>query len=150
MGRNVANLMRQTKGFTPAPVIAPIGAHVIGYTRDGSVPIIKDIRVTPPNSYILGYKGYMAGDAATILAEWIPIYFTPVFQAASGLDCSVRLSTLAAMPVTARSRCNQNGNSPSQKLLTQKLRTFRRRPLGGKARCSEGNAPALLHHHLLP
>ena len=22
----------------------------------------------------------MAGDAATILAEWIPIYFTPTFQ----------------------------------------------------------------------
>src|SRR5262249_3863161 len=39
--------------------------------------------------------------------------------AASGLDCSVRPSTLAAMPLTARSRCNENGNSPSQKLLTQ-------------------------------
>jgi hypothetical protein len=80
-GRNVANMMRQTKGFTPAPVIAPIGAHVIGYTRDGTVPIIKDLRVTQPDDYIVGYKGYMAGDAATILAEWIPIYFTPVFQA---------------------------------------------------------------------
>ena len=68
-GKNVANMMRQTKGFTPAPVIAPIGAHVIGYTRDGTVPIIKDLRVTQPDDYIVGYKGYMAGDAATILAE---------------------------------------------------------------------------------
>jgi hypothetical protein len=33
------------------------------------------------NDYIVGYKGYMAGDAAVVLAEWIPIYFTPVFQA---------------------------------------------------------------------
>jgi hypothetical protein len=59
-GRNVANLMRQTKGFTPAPVIAPIGAHVIGYTRDGTVPVVKDLRVMDPYQYVLGYKGYMA------------------------------------------------------------------------------------------
>src|SRR5215831_12505522 len=39
--------------------------------------------------------------------------------AASGLDCSVRPSTLAAMPLTPRSRSNQNGNPPSQKSLTQ-------------------------------
>jgi hypothetical protein len=69
--RNVANLMKQTKGFTPAPVIAPIGAHVIGYTRDGTVPVIKDLRVMDPNQYVLGYKGYMAGDAATI-PTWTP------------------------------------------------------------------------------
>src|SRR5215213_4463565 len=80
-GANAANIIRQTKGFQPAPVIAPIGAHVIGYLRDGTVPVIKSLGVIGTNDYIVGYKGYMAGDAAIILAEWIPIYFTPVWQA---------------------------------------------------------------------
>jgi len=29
---------------------------------------------------VFGFKGYMTGDSATILAEWIPMYFSPVFQ----------------------------------------------------------------------
>jgi hypothetical protein len=33
------------------------------------------------NDFVVGFKGYMAGDAAMVLAEWIPIYFTPVWQA---------------------------------------------------------------------
>jgi hypothetical protein len=55
--------------------------------------------------------------------------------AASGLDCSARPSTLATMPLTAHSRCNQNGKSPSQKPLTQKLRTLPRPgPIGDAQR----------------
>lgn len=80
-GSNAANIIRQTKGFQPAPNVAPVGAHVIGYLRDGTVPVIKTLSVIGANDYIVGYKGYMAGDAAVILAEWIPIYFTPVWQA---------------------------------------------------------------------
>jgi hypothetical protein len=80
-GSNAANIIRQTKGFQPAPVVAPIGAHIIGYIRDGTVPVIKTLGTIGTDEYIVGYKGYMAGDAAMILAEWIPIYFTPVFQA---------------------------------------------------------------------
>lgn len=79
-GRNVANVIRNARGFKPAAVVAPIGAHVIGYLRDGTVAVIKDITMDA-NTYVFGYKGYMAGDSATILAEWIPIYFTPTFQA---------------------------------------------------------------------
>jgi hypothetical protein len=80
-GSNTANVFRRTRGFMAAPVIAPIGAHVIGYLRDGTVPVVKDLLVTPANNFIFGYKGYMAGDSSIILAEWVPIYFTPVFQA---------------------------------------------------------------------
>jgi Major capsid protein Gp23 len=80
-GSNAANIFRQTKGFMPAPIVAPIGAHIIGYLRDGTVPLIKSLGVIGTNDYIVGYKGYMAGDASIILAEWIPIYFTPVWQA---------------------------------------------------------------------
>jgi hypothetical protein len=80
-GSNAANIFRQTKGFQAAPVVAPIGAHILGYMRDGTVPLIKTLGVLGANDYIVGYKGYMAGDASIILAEWIPIYFTPVWQA---------------------------------------------------------------------
>jgi hypothetical protein len=33
-GQNAANIFRNTKGFQPAAVVAPIGAHIIGYLRD--------------------------------------------------------------------------------------------------------------------
>jgi len=79
-GVNVADIMRNARGFKPAAVVAPIGAHVIGWLRDGTVAVIKSLNMSA-NSYVVGYKGYMAGDSATILAEWIPIYFTPTFQA---------------------------------------------------------------------
>jgi Major capsid protein Gp23 len=80
-GQNAANIFRNSKGFQPANVVAPIGAHIIGYLRDGTVPVVKALRVINTNDFVVGFKGYMAGDAAMVLAEWIPIYFTPVFQA---------------------------------------------------------------------
>jgi hypothetical protein len=80
-GYNATNLLAATKGFVRAPITAPIGSYVLGHMRDGTVPVIRATRVMATNDFIVGYKGYMAGDAAVILAEWIPIYFTPVFQA---------------------------------------------------------------------
>lgn len=81
-GRNAANIFRNVRGFEAVPNEAPIGPHVIGTLRDGTVSIVKVISdvVLGPNEFVFGYKGYMAGDAATILAEWIPVYFTPTFQ----------------------------------------------------------------------
>ena len=81
-GRNAAGLFRNVRGFEATPNEAPIGPHVIGTLRDGTVTVVKIINdsVLGPNEFVFGYKGYMAGDAATILAEWIPIYFTPTFQ----------------------------------------------------------------------
>jgi len=78
-GRNAANIFRNARGFRSTPSVAPIGAHVIGTLRDGTVTVVKSLNMDP-NQYVFGFKGYMAGDAATILAEWIPIYFTPAFQ----------------------------------------------------------------------
>lgn len=81
-GRNAAGLFRNVRGFEAVPNEAPIGPHIIGTLRDGTVTVVKIINsnVLGPNEFVFGYKGYMAGDAATILAEWIPIYFTPTFQ----------------------------------------------------------------------
>jgi hypothetical protein len=70
-GSNAANIFRNSKGLQPAPVVAPIGAHIIGYLRDGTVPVIKSLLVMDINTFVVGYKGYMAGDAALVLAEWL-------------------------------------------------------------------------------
>lgn len=78
-GRNAANIARNMRGFQAAPPSAPIGSHVIGTVRDGTVVVVKSLTLNT-NTVIFGYKGYMAGDSATILAEWIPVYFTPTFQ----------------------------------------------------------------------
>lgn len=82
-GYNAANVFRQCRSFRPEPVRAPIGAHRIGTLRDGTVSVIKVVNanVLNANQYVFGFKGYMTGDSATILAEWIPMYFSPVFQA---------------------------------------------------------------------
>lgn len=54
-------------------------AHLIGTLRDGTVNVIK-APFMDTNSYVVGFKGYVVGDSAAILAEWIPLYATPVFQ----------------------------------------------------------------------
>ncbi len=81
-GRNAANIFKNVRDFQAVDVNSPIGPHVIGTMRNGTVTVIKVINdtVLGANDFIFGYKGYMAGDAATILAEWIPVYFTPTFQ----------------------------------------------------------------------
>jgi hypothetical protein len=78
-GTNAADIWRNCNGFQASDVIAPIGPHVIGSLRDGTVKIIK-VPTMNQNTYCMGFKGYVVGDAATILAEWIPLYASPVFQ----------------------------------------------------------------------
>jgi len=79
-GTNAADIWRNCNGFQPSDVVAPIGPHKIGTLRDGTVAVIK-VPTMDRNTYAIGFKGYVMGDAATILAEWIPLYATPVFQA---------------------------------------------------------------------
>lgn len=70
-GYNASNIWRNVRGFQAEKIIAPVGAHKIGSLRDGSVDVIK-APFLDTNTYIIGFKGYMPGDSATILAEWIP------------------------------------------------------------------------------
>jgi hypothetical protein len=79
-GTNAADIWRNCNGFEPGDVVAPIGPHKIGTLRDGTVAVIKNPFMNR-DTYVIGFKGYVMGDAATILAEWIPLYATPVFQA---------------------------------------------------------------------
>lgn len=78
-GPNAADIWRNANGFEPSGVVAPIGPHKIGTLRDGTVAVIK-VPTMNANKYVTGFKGYVVGDAATILAEWIPLYASPVFQ----------------------------------------------------------------------
>lgn len=79
-GTNAADLLRNANDFVPEPVVAPIGPHLIGTLRDGTVQVIKN-PFMDADTYVVGFKGYVLGDAPTILAEWIPLYASPVFQA---------------------------------------------------------------------
>jgi hypothetical protein len=70
----VATIIKNVDGFVPESSIVPIGAHLIG-TVDG-ISIIKDPFLLS-KTWIGGYNGILPGDSSIILAEWIPIYFTP-------------------------------------------------------------------------
>lgn len=78
-GPNASDLWRNVNGFEESGIVAPIGPHKIGTLRDGTVAVIK-VPTMATNTYVVGFKGYVVGDAATILAEWIPLYASPVFQ----------------------------------------------------------------------
>jgi len=78
-GTDAANVFAQCRSFVPEPVRAPIGSYRYGTLRNGTIVLIKSLTMNA-DTYIFGFKGYMAGDAATILAEWIPFYSTPLFQ----------------------------------------------------------------------
>lgn len=78
-GYNASDIWRQVRGFQADDIINPMGAHRIGTLRNGTVDVIKAPFMNT-NTYCVGFKGYMPGDSATILAEWIPLYMTPVWQ----------------------------------------------------------------------
>jgi hypothetical protein len=78
-GANAANIWRHAPSFQPSDVVAPIGPHEIGTLRDGTISVIK-APMMATNTFVIGFKGYVIGDAATILAEWIPLYASPVFR----------------------------------------------------------------------
>lgn len=78
-GSNVCNVIRQCSTFEDGGVQAPIGPYRYGTLRDGTVPVIK-VPTMNPNAYVFGFKGYVVGDAASILAEWVPLYASPLFR----------------------------------------------------------------------
>lgn len=79
-GINASQVFRNCPTFRDSPNQSPIGATVIGTLRDGTIDVIRS-RDMGTNDYVVGFKGMMAGDSSVIFAEWIPIYFTPIFEA---------------------------------------------------------------------
>lgn len=77
-------IVEQIDGFVAAPESKkPIGPYLAGTLRDGTINVIAVpyTATLPEDQIIFGFKGYQAGDASVIVAEWVPLYFTPTFQA---------------------------------------------------------------------
>lgn len=78
VGTDAATIVEASPDFVPDPTTVPVGAHRIGVYR-GRVDVILDLGM-PADEVVFGFRGMQLGDAAIILAEWIPLYYTPVFQ----------------------------------------------------------------------
>ena len=72
------------EGFKAAPEAKkPIGPYLAGTLRDGTINVIAVpyTSTLAADQVVFGFKGFQLGDSAIILAEWVPLYFTPTFQA---------------------------------------------------------------------
>ena len=77
-------IIEQIEGFKAAPEAKkPIGPYLAGTLRDGTINVIAVpyTKTLAADQVVFGFKGFQLGDSAIILAEWVPLYFTPTFQA---------------------------------------------------------------------
>ena len=77
-------VVEQIEGFKAAPESKkPIGPYLAGTLRDGTISVIAVpyTATLPADQVIFGFKGFQLGDSSVVLAEWVPLYFTPTFQA---------------------------------------------------------------------
>lgn len=82
--RQGLTIVEQIEGFKAAPEAKkPIGPYLAGTLRDGTIAVIAVpyTKTLPVDQVVFGFKGFQLGDSAIVLAEWIPLYFTPTFQA---------------------------------------------------------------------
>ena len=83
-GPHAANCFRCCEGFKDAPEAtnAAVGPYKMGALRDGAVPVIcvPKSKMLDADDFVVGFKGFQTGDSATVLAEWIPLYFTALWQ----------------------------------------------------------------------
>ena len=77
-------VVENIEGFVAAPEAKkPVGPYLAGTLRDGTVAVIAVpySSAFKEDEVVFGFKGFQMGDAAVVLAEWVPLYFTPTFQA---------------------------------------------------------------------
>lgn len=77
-------IIEQIEGFKAAPEAKkPIGPYLAGTLRDGTINVIAVpyTKTLAADQVVFGFKGFQLGDSAIVLAEWVPLYFTPTFQA---------------------------------------------------------------------
>ena len=77
-------IVEQIEGFKAAPESKkPIGPYLAGTLRDGTISVIAVpyAKTLAADEVIFGFKGFQLGDSSIVLAEWVPLYFTPTFQA---------------------------------------------------------------------
>lgn len=78
-GRTVCNVISAIPGFVSSNAKKPVGSYFYGTLDNGAVSVVKSFDI-PANCYIVGYKGYITGDSALIVADWIPFYTAPELQ----------------------------------------------------------------------
>lgn len=77
-------IIEQIEGFKAAPESKkPIGPYLAGTLREGTIAVIAVpyTKTLAADQVIFGFKGFQLGDSAIVLAEWVPLYMTPTFQA---------------------------------------------------------------------
>lgn len=77
-------IVEQIEGFKAAPEAKkPIGPYLAGTLRDGTINVIAVpyTKTLAADQVVFGFKGFQLGDSSVILAEWVPLYMTPTFQA---------------------------------------------------------------------
>ena len=77
-------IVEQIEGFKAAPEAKkPIGPYLAGTLRDGTINVIAVpyTKTLADDQVVFGFKGFQLGDSSVILAEWVPLYMTPTFQA---------------------------------------------------------------------
>ena len=77
-------VIEQMEDFKAAPESKkPIGPYLAGTLREGTINVVAVpyTKTLAADEVVFGFKGFQLGDSAIILAEWIPLYFTPTFQA---------------------------------------------------------------------
>lgn len=77
-------VVENIESFRAAPESKkPIGPYLAGTLNEGTIAVIAVpySKTLPEDQVIFGFKGFQLGDSAVVLAEWIPLYFTPTFQA---------------------------------------------------------------------
>jgi hypothetical protein len=77
-------IVEQIEGFKAAPEAKkPIGPYLAGTLRDGTINVIAVpyTKTLAEDQVVFGFKGFQLGDSSVILAEWVPLYMTPTFQA---------------------------------------------------------------------
>jgi hypothetical protein len=81
-------IVEQIEGFVASPEgKKPVGPYLAGTLRDGTISVIAVPYTSGANNpmaedeIIFGFKGFQLGDSAIVVAEFVPLYFTPTFQA---------------------------------------------------------------------
>ena len=77
-------IIEQIEGFKAAPEAKkPIGPYLAGTLREGTISVIAVpyTNALAADQVVFGFKGFQLGDSSVILAEWVPLYLTPTFQA---------------------------------------------------------------------
>jgi hypothetical protein len=77
-------VVENIESFKAAPESKkPIGPYLAGTLNEGTIAVIAVpySKTLPEDQVIFGFKGFQLGDSAIVLAEWIPLYFTPTYQA---------------------------------------------------------------------